>query len=120
MAAPLVTATVALVEAAHPTWSMSQVIDAVLNTATPDPALAGLVIKRWHRQCSRRGRQHQWAIRRLVHTGRGDRRRLGFFQHPGHVQRRDQPRDPSPLRRFAFGSGRQLERHIRRRGCRLE
>ena len=43
MAAPLVTATVALVEAAHPTWSMSQVIDAVLNTATPDPALAGLV-----------------------------------------------------------------------------
>ncbi len=43
MAAPLVTATVALVEAAHPTWSMSQVVDAVLNTATPDPALAGVV-----------------------------------------------------------------------------
>ncbi len=43
MAAPLVTATVALVEAAHPTWSMSQVIDAVLDTVTPDPALAGMV-----------------------------------------------------------------------------
>ena len=43
MAAPLVTGTVALVEAAHPTWSMSQVIDAVLDTTTPDPALAGKV-----------------------------------------------------------------------------
>ncbi len=43
MAAPLVTGTVALVEAAHPTWTMSQVIDAVLDTVTPDPALAGKV-----------------------------------------------------------------------------
>ena len=37
MAAPLVTGTIALVEAAHPSWSMSQVIDAVLDTVTPDP-----------------------------------------------------------------------------------
>ncbi len=44
MATPLVTGTVALVEAAHPTWSMSQVIDAVLNTTTPDPHLAGKVM----------------------------------------------------------------------------
>ena len=43
MAAPLVTGTIALVEAAHPTWTMSQVIDAVLDTVTPDPALAGKV-----------------------------------------------------------------------------
>ena len=43
MAAPFVTGTVALVEAAHPTWSMSQVIDAVVDHTTPDPALAGLV-----------------------------------------------------------------------------
>ncbi len=43
MAAPLVTGTVALVEAAHPTWTMSQVIDAVLDTVTPDPALVGKV-----------------------------------------------------------------------------
>ena len=43
MAAPLVTGTIALVEAAHPTWSMSQVIDAVLETTTPDPALVGKV-----------------------------------------------------------------------------
>jgi subtilisin family serine protease len=43
MAAPLVTGTVALVEAAHPSWTMSQVIDAVLDTVTPDPALAGKV-----------------------------------------------------------------------------
>ena len=43
MAAPLVTGTVALVEAAHPTWSMSQVIDAVLDTTTPDPHLVGKV-----------------------------------------------------------------------------
>ena len=43
MAAPLVTGTVALVEAAHPTWSMSQVIDAVLDTTTPDPNLVGMV-----------------------------------------------------------------------------
>jgi subtilisin family serine protease len=43
MAAPLVTGTIALVEAAHPTWSMSQVIDAVLDTTTPDPALVGKV-----------------------------------------------------------------------------
>ena len=39
MAAPLVTGTIALVEAAHPNWSMSQVIDAVLDTTTPDPKL---------------------------------------------------------------------------------
>ena len=43
MAAPLVTGTIALVEAAHPTWSMSQVIDAVLDTITPDPNLVGKV-----------------------------------------------------------------------------
>jgi subtilisin family serine protease len=43
MAAPLVTGTVALVEAAHPTWSMTQVVDAVLDTTTLDPLLAGKV-----------------------------------------------------------------------------
>jgi len=43
MAAPFVTGTVALVEAAHPTWSMSQVVDAVVDHTTPDPALAGMV-----------------------------------------------------------------------------
>ncbi len=43
MAAPLVTGTVALVEAAHPSWTMSQVIDALLDTVTPDPALEGKV-----------------------------------------------------------------------------
>ncbi len=43
MAAPFVTGTIALVETAHPTWSMSQVIDAVLDHTTPDPALSGKV-----------------------------------------------------------------------------
>ena len=43
MAAPLVAGTIALVEAAHPTWSMSQVIDAVLDHTTPDAALVGKV-----------------------------------------------------------------------------
>ena len=43
MAAPLVAGTLALVEAAHPTWSMSQVIDAVLDHTTPDAALQGKV-----------------------------------------------------------------------------
>jgi subtilisin family serine protease len=43
MAAPYVTGTVALVEAAHPTWSMSQVIDAVLDHTTSDSSLAGQV-----------------------------------------------------------------------------
>ncbi len=43
MAAPFVTGTIALVEAAHPTWSMSQVEDAVLDHTTPDPALTGKV-----------------------------------------------------------------------------
>ena len=43
MSAPLVTGTIALVEAAHPSWSMSQVIDAVLDTVTPDYRLAGKV-----------------------------------------------------------------------------
>jgi hypothetical protein len=43
MAAPLVTGTVALVWSAHPTWSMSQVINAVLNHTTPDPNLVGKV-----------------------------------------------------------------------------
>ena len=43
MAAPMVTGAVALVEAAHPSWTMSQVIDAILDTVTPDPSLAGEV-----------------------------------------------------------------------------
>ena len=43
MAAPFVTGTVALVEAAHPTWSMSQVIDAILDHTTADKALTGKV-----------------------------------------------------------------------------
>ena len=43
MAAPLVTGTIALVEADHPTWTMSQVIDAVLDTVTPDSHLTGKV-----------------------------------------------------------------------------
>ena len=43
MAAPLVTGTIALVEAAHPSWSMSQVIDAVVDTTTPDLNLVGKV-----------------------------------------------------------------------------
>ncbi len=43
MAAPMVTGTVALVEAAHPSWTMAQVIDAVVDTVTPDPRLAGKV-----------------------------------------------------------------------------
>ena len=43
MAAPFVTGTVALVEAAHPSWSMSQVIDAILDHTTADSALAGKV-----------------------------------------------------------------------------
>jgi subtilisin family serine protease len=43
MAAPLVTGAIALVEAAHPSWTMSQVIDAVLDTVTPDPQITGKV-----------------------------------------------------------------------------
>jgi hypothetical protein len=43
MAAPLVTGTVALVEAAHPSWSMQQVIDAVVDHTTPDPSITGMV-----------------------------------------------------------------------------
>jgi serine protease len=45
MAAPFVTGTVALVEAAHPSWSMSQVVDAILDHTTADTALAGKVTK---------------------------------------------------------------------------
>ncbi len=43
MAAPLVTGTIALVEAAHPSWSMTQVIDAVLDHTTPDSNITGKV-----------------------------------------------------------------------------
>jgi subtilisin family serine protease len=43
MAAPFVTGTVALVEAAHPSWSMSQVVDAILDHTTADSALTGKV-----------------------------------------------------------------------------
>jgi subtilisin family serine protease len=43
MAAPLVTGTIALVWSAHRTWSMSQVIDAVVDHTTPDSNLAGKV-----------------------------------------------------------------------------
>ena len=41
MAAPMVTGAVALVEAAHPSWTMSQVVDAILDTVTPDPRQRG-------------------------------------------------------------------------------
>ncbi|MHB1561204.1 MAG: S8 family serine peptidase, partial [Isosphaeraceae bacterium] len=44
MAAPLVTGTIALVESAHPSWSMSQVISAVLDHTTPDPNITGKVM----------------------------------------------------------------------------
>src|SRR5207249_1050310 len=43
MATPYVTGTIALVEAAHPTWTMPQVIDAVLDHTTPDSNLVGKV-----------------------------------------------------------------------------
>jgi subtilisin family serine protease len=43
MAAPFVTGTVALVETAHPRWSMSQVIDAIVDHTTADSALTGKV-----------------------------------------------------------------------------
>ncbi len=43
MAAPLVTGTIALVEAAHPSWTMTQVIDAVLDHTTPDSNITGKV-----------------------------------------------------------------------------
>jgi subtilisin family serine protease len=43
MATPFVTGTVALGMAAHPTWSLSQVIDAVLDHTTPDSNLVGKV-----------------------------------------------------------------------------
>ena len=72
MAAPLVTGTIALVEAAHPSWSMSQVIDAVLDTTTPDPNLVGQGDHRRHRQCGRGRRQHRRALCRL-----GDSRWVG-------------------------------------------
>src|SRR5207253_2361454 len=41
MATPHVAGVVALVEAVHPTWSMSQVINAILQSVTPDSMLAG-------------------------------------------------------------------------------
>ena len=47
MAAPLVTGTIALVEAAHPSWSMSQVIDAVLDPPLPTPT--------WRARCTTGG-----------------------------------------------------------------
>ncbi|WP_210420298.1 S8 family serine peptidase [Aquisphaera giovannonii] len=44
MAAPHVTGTVALLLAAHPTWTYSQVIKQVLSTATPNSSLAGKTV----------------------------------------------------------------------------
>jgi subtilisin family serine protease len=44
MATPHVTGTVALVLAEHPTWTMSQVINQILSSTTPDPALAGKTV----------------------------------------------------------------------------
>jgi subtilisin family serine protease len=44
MATPHVTGTVALVLALHPDWSYSQLIQQVLSTARPDPALSGLTV----------------------------------------------------------------------------
>ena len=43
MAAPFVTGTVALVESAHPTWTTTQVVDAILDHTTAAPSLAGKV-----------------------------------------------------------------------------
>ena len=44
MAAPLVTGTVALLLAAHPGWSYSQIIQQVLKTARPDSAVSGKTV----------------------------------------------------------------------------
>jgi hypothetical protein len=44
MATPHVTGTVALVLAAHPDWTYTQIIQQILTTARPDPALAGLTV----------------------------------------------------------------------------
>ncbi len=41
MAAPFVTGTAALVEGLHPSWSVSEVINQIETTTTPDPSLAG-------------------------------------------------------------------------------
>ena len=68
MAAPFVTGTVALVEAAHPTWSMSQVIDAVLDHTTPDPALAGMVTTGGVLNAAAAVANTDGAVRRLRHA----------------------------------------------------
>jgi subtilisin family serine protease len=44
MATPFVAGTAALIEAVHPSWTYSQVIQQIEQTATPDPALAGTTI----------------------------------------------------------------------------
>src|SRR5207248_2048602 len=44
MATPHVTGTLALVEGLHPGWTASQIIQQVLSTVTPDPALAGKTV----------------------------------------------------------------------------
>ncbi len=43
MAAPYVAGAVALIKAYHPGWTMSQIIQSIINHTTPDPNLVGLV-----------------------------------------------------------------------------
>jgi len=52
MATPHVTGTVGLLLSLHPTWSVSQIINQVLSTVTPDP---NLVRQDRQRRCGERG-----------------------------------------------------------------
>ena len=121
MAAPLVTGTVALVEAAHPTWSMSQVIDAVLDTVTPDPALAGKVTTGGIVNVGAAVANTDGPYVVSSTPERLDQRQQRPLHGATDLQRRDQPRDLHPAQvTIDRPRRRHPERRDRHRGRRLE
>ena len=94
-AAPLVTGTIALVEAAHPSWSMSQVIDAVLDTTTPDPNLVGKVTTGGivNAAAAVANTDGPYVVSARSRTGKAINSSSGFSSGFRELQRRNQPRD---------------------------
>ena len=93
MAAPYVTGTVALVEAAHPTWSMSQVIDAVLDHTTADPSLSGKVTTGGVVNAAAAVANTDGPACYRCQPQRLNQQRFGFQYRAVDLQRGDQPRD---------------------------
>ena len=120
MAAPLVTGTIALVEAAHPSWSMSQVIDAVLDTTTPDPNLVGKVTTGGIVNAAAAVANTDGPYVVSASPDGSVNSSSGFSSVHTQLQRRDQPRDFHGVAGDSYRSGRGDQRGDRHAGLRLQ